>query len=132
MAGIRQAANTLTRATSRQPKTILGFVAIALGIVCAFSGTAVVALSRVSTLHWLILPIIVAVVVIVVAVLVVVFVIAWKDPTKVMLGEVTAEEFIQYQRLSLGDSESGERATTIIETSPEKVGDASATEDESQ
>ncbi len=47
-----------------------------------------------------------------------VLVITWKDPSRLMLGEVTGREFTAIQTLRMGDNVSGERAERIIGPSP--------------
>jgi hypothetical protein len=42
-----------------------------------------------------------------------VLLIALKDPTKLMLGQVSGKEFIEYQRLTQGDSLAGEFVETV-------------------
>ena len=97
----------------RAPKTVLGFFAIVLGIVVAGASVALGIFSRTPALHNLITPILLFVAVLIVALLVGVFITAWKDPTVLMLGEISGEAFIENRKLTLGDSVFGETRENI-------------------
>lgn len=95
------------------PKTILGFFALVVGIVAAAVVGGVAVLATDAALHHLIVPVLIFFGVLVVAVLIAVLSIALRDPTKLQLGEVSAREFIEYQRLTLGDSMAGESVENV-------------------
>lgn len=86
----------------------MGFFAIVLTIV--LSGTAILVgiLAQASSLHQLIVPILIFTGAFVLLVVVGVFVTAWRDPTILMLGQITGEVFLQHKRIVLGDSAMGE------------------------
>ena len=113
MAGIGETTRRIAGAQVRTPKTILGFFAIVLGILATGAALVIGALAGEPALHKLIAPILLFVAALIVIVLVGVFVTAWKDPTILMLGEVSGEAFIENRRLSLGDSIRGEQIEEI-------------------
>jgi hypothetical protein len=86
------AAEVLTSATDRAPKTVLGFFAIALAILASACAVVVGLLARVDALHALIPWVLGFGASVLVAVLAGVFITAWKDPTILMLGQVTGEK----------------------------------------
>jgi hypothetical protein len=92
----------------RTPKTVLGFFALLIGILFVSATWVIRILASRIELHYLIIPVLVFLAAILVLVLVGVFVTAWRDPTILMLGQVTGEVYLQYRRLVLGDSASGE------------------------
>jgi hypothetical protein len=100
-------------ANYRSPKTILGFFAIVVGILVSGATLVIGILSGVSDLRYLIVPILVFAALLVVAVLVGVFITAWKDPTVLMLGQISGEVFIENRRLTLGDHMSGEYSEDV-------------------
>lgn len=98
----------------RPPKTILGFCAIIMAIVSSGTVIGIGILSRYEALHHLIAAILIFTGSVTVAVLVAVFVTGWKDPTILMLGEVSPEAYIANRKLTLGDSASGEFTDEIL------------------
>jgi hypothetical protein len=102
------------------PKTVLGFYAIVLGILAAAGAAAIKFLAGEPDLHHLVAPILVFVGAVIVLILLGVFAVTLKDPTKLQLGQITGREYIEAQRLTLGDSNSGE----FIETLPVLGGEA--------
>ena len=104
----QQAAEAVTAANYRSPKTVLGFFAIIVGILITGATFVVGIFSREAALHSLIVPVLLFCGGLVVVVLVGVFVTAWKDPTILMLGQVTGDVYIANRRLTLGDSNAGE------------------------
>lgn len=99
----------VAQARTRTPKTVLGFFAIVLGIVAMSAAGVIAAIVGTPALHGLIVPILLFAGVLIVAVLVGVFLTAWRDPTVLMLGEVTGETFVEHRRLTLGDSTRGDQ-----------------------
>lgn len=97
----------------RAPKTILGFFAFTLGSLAIGAAVVIKALVGAPALHGLIVPILLFVAVLILGVLGGVFITAWKDPTILMLGEVSDEAFIENRRLSLGDSIRGDQTEEI-------------------
>jgi hypothetical protein len=92
----------------RAPRTILAFLG---SLVAISAGTAVglaFALSGVSSLHYLIVGFVVFVLLLVCACGGVVVFFAWKDPSKLMLGQVTAQDYIAIQKHTMGDDVYGE------------------------
>jgi hypothetical protein len=43
-----------------------------------------------------------------------VIIIAWKDPSRLMLGPITASEYTNIRRLHLGDDQQGEHSARVI------------------
>lgn len=97
----------------RTPKTVLGFFALILAILFLSSTWIIRILASSPELHYLIVPILLFLAAILLLVLVGVFITAWRDPTILMLGQVTGEVYLQYRRLALGDSAMGESIEDI-------------------
>lgn len=104
----------ISRGTYTRPKTVLGFFGIVLlilvGGVVALSGVV----GRYSLPHGLIWGALAFTAVIFVLILIEVFGHLRRDPTHLMLGEMSGQEFTDYQKMTMGDSLTGE----VIETSP--------------
>jgi hypothetical protein len=113
------AAQSLAAASVKSPKTILGFFAAVIAILFAGATVVVGILARDPILHHLIVPILVYSGILIVVVLGGVFFTAWKDPTILMLGQVTGEVFIQHKKLILGDSFSGEFTEEVVLQNPD-------------
>ncbi len=100
------------------PRTVLGFYATVLGIL--FTGVigaiAVLASSKVGT--WLIPWLLVFLAVLVVALIGGVFILNARDPSKLMLGQITGTEYAVINRASLGDSLTGERVEMLLTQQP--------------
>jgi hypothetical protein len=94
---------------TEQPRTVLGFYAISAGIM--FSGMVglIGVLGWTGEAAWLIPYLAIAAVAIFISMIVGVFVVNLKAPEKLMLGRVSGSEFVEIQRVQLGDSRSGER-----------------------
>lgn len=112
---IRQAVEAVTSRESTAPRTILGFLLAMYAVLLAGSVAVVIAL--VSTGSSSLIPYVLAFIGLMTVVLgAAVLVITWKDPTRLMLGQITGREYAAIRReLTFGDSESGERKTTFIE-----------------
>jgi hypothetical protein len=95
------------------PKTVLGFCAVVLGIVATacVAATGVLA-SRDSTDGYALLPL-AFFALFTVAMFVAVWWVLVKDPIKLQLGHVTGREYIDYQKLTLGDSIAGDEVRTL-------------------
>jgi len=103
----------------RSPKTILGFFALVLGIAVVGAAVAIRTLAQTTNLHNLVLPILMFTGGLVIFVIVAVLAIALIDPTKLMLGEISDEAYIENRKLSLGDSLHGEQVELVqVSASP--------------
>jgi hypothetical protein len=100
------------------PKSILGFFGIVFLILVAAALTAVVALASEASSRHLIGPILIFIGVFAVLLVVGVGFVAWKDPTKLMLGQVNTRDLIEYRQLTLGSSSTGERLETVAVAQP--------------
>lgn len=98
----------LSAASFRSPKTVLGFFAAVIALVLTAASFLVAVLAREAGLHGLVLPVLGYLGVLIVAVLLFVCVAAWKDPTMLMLGQVTGEAYLANKKLTMGDSSAGE------------------------
>jgi hypothetical protein len=100
------------------PRSILGFFGVLFLIVVCGGLGALIALAQENSLHHLIGPILIFVGALAVVLVVGVFFVAWNDPTKLMLGQVSTRDLIEYRKLTLGSSATGERLETVavIET----------------
>jgi hypothetical protein len=96
------------------PKTVLGFLAIMTSILASAAVLVAWLCSGSSSLHYLIPIILIIFIVIFIAIVVVVLVISWKDPSKLMLGQITGREYVAIQRLTLGDSNAGEHIDSLV------------------
>jgi hypothetical protein len=70
--------------------------------------------SSVISLHYLIPIVLVVFGVIFIAIIAVVLTFSWKDPSKLMLGQITGREYAVIQRLTLGDSNAGEHIDNLV------------------
>ena len=104
----KEASHTIKSTNYKSPKTILGFFAIVVGILIAGTSAVIGLLSRVDALHSYIPWVLLFAAFVVVSVLVGIFVTAWKDPTVLMLGQISGQDYIENKKLTLGDSNSGE------------------------
>lgn len=114
---IREIAHEIRGGTYRSPKTILGFFAIVVGLVLAAVVTTVAVLARAESLHALIPWILGFAAILVVVVLAGIFFTAWKDPTVLMLGQITGHDYIENRKLTLGDSIAGEYIEDVVQSS---------------
>jgi hypothetical protein len=104
MPGLHEGSEALTSASIRAPKTVLGYFAVALGLLCTTAVGLVWAFARTPALHHLIQPVMIFVGIVVVVLIVGVFITAWIDPTILMLGQVTGEIYMANRRRRLGDA----------------------------
>lgn len=100
------------------PKTVLGFFAIVLGIVLAASASATLILSRSErTVEYI--PFVLAFAgLFILALVALVSTVMIVSPAKLMLTGVSGREFVEIQRLTLGDSMTGKRPVDIILPQP--------------
>jgi len=114
------------------PKTIVGFLVAMYGILVAGSGAAAVGLANTDK-SGLVPYILVFIAVITVALGVAVLVITWKDPSRLMLGQVSGREYAAIRYIAQGDDASGERlerllgsgepGAAVVEAPPEATGE---------
>jgi len=78
-------------------------------IVAGFALGAIVAFAGNDDLHWLIVPVLLFFGASVVALVAVVLRLAQKDPTPLVLGEMTGKDWIAHKQLIMGDSLQGDR-----------------------
>ena len=116
--GLHQIAQAVRSGQYTRPKTVLGFFWGVLAIAISGAVAAVWVLASNSSLHSLIAPILIFIGGLVVVVLLAVFVAMIKDPTMLMLGEMTGREYVAYRALTMGDSTTGERVEQIIDSLP--------------
>jgi uncharacterized membrane protein len=96
------------------PKTVLGFFGVMIGIAATALICIVWLLKDVARLAYLV-PIVLAVfIAIFLFVLISVMIIALKDPSKLMLGQISGSDYAEIQRMTLGDSSSGERVESVV------------------
>jgi len=97
---------------SSQPRTILGFlfgIATVIGSMAAIVSIALVG----SDLEWLIVVILGVAVVVITGIAIAVLRQTRRDPAGLMLGQITGSEYARIRQLTLGDSKTGERLTTV-------------------
>ncbi len=97
------------------PKTVLGFFAIMIGIAGTTAVAAIAFIAGVDKLRYLVPVILIVFLVVFLSVMIVVMVLSWKDPSKLMLGQITGRDYvlIQQQKMTLGDSTSGEHVDEV-------------------
>jgi hypothetical protein len=88
------------------PKTILGFLASIAAICAAVVVGLAFALAGTSSLHYLIVGFAGFLLVLICVVVGIVVTFAWKDPSKLQLGQVSAKDYIAIQ--TMGDDTYGE------------------------
>jgi hypothetical protein len=71
-------------------------------------------LSSKPNLYYLIPIVLIVFVILFILVISAVLLIGWKDPSKLMLGQITGRDYALIQRLTLGDSNAGERVQDVI------------------
>ena len=109
---VQHAFESITGRQSTAPRTILGFF---LGLFTVAVSGAVGATFALADSEWDgLIPFIWAFVGLITVLLgVAVFVIAWKDPSKLMLGQISGHDYLAIRRLTLGDSSVGERRDVL-------------------
>ena len=105
---LREATRAVTAANYRAPKTILGFFALVVAILSSSTVVVIGILARVPALHGLIIPVLLLLAGIAGAAIGGVIATAWKDPTILMLGQVSGKIYIANRKLTLGDSATGD------------------------
>jgi hypothetical protein len=105
---LREATRAMTAANYRAPKTILGFFALVVAILSSSTVVVIGIIARVPALHGLIIPVLLLLAGIAAAAIGGVIATAWKDPTILMLGQVSGEIYIANRKLTLGDSTTGD------------------------
>jgi hypothetical protein len=126
---LQQAIQAVGGATSGTPRTILGFLWGVLLLLLS-SGVAVIGFAvGHEKLYYLIPSVVIGGVAFAAMEVVAVLVIAVFDPTKLMLSQISGEEYIKHRQVILGDSASGERAVTVPSPSALAVVEATAQEE---
>jgi hypothetical protein len=112
---VRQAVEAVTSRESSAPRTILGFLLAMYTVL--LTGSAGVVIALVSTGSSGLIPWVLAfAATITIALSVAVLTITWKDPTRLMLGQITGREYAAIRReLTFGDDVSGEHRTQLTE-----------------
>jgi hypothetical protein len=125
-----------------RPKTVLGFYWGVIATILAGTVAAVTALSRQDSTDGLVLPVLIFGGLTSLLILVFVFYLNVKAPPKLMLGEITGRDYITYERMTLGDSVTGEQLETasyplaveqaepLMMSLPSSSSDAGETEEE--
>lgn len=93
----------------RSPKTLLGFLGVVVLIMSSFTFAVTLVLADNESLRWLVGPLLLVFFIGVVVLVVVVIRLAQRDPTPLVLGEMSGEDWIAHRRLVVGDSDLGER-----------------------
>lgn len=99
---------------TENPKTVLAFFATVLGIVLAAVVVAVGLLVRANGPEGTVVGVLIFGGVIATLLITAVFVLTVLDPSKLMLGQVTGTEYAEIQRVTLGDSSTGERTAALL------------------
>lgn len=119
------------------PKTVLGFYAGVMAIVELGVVGVITVLATNDSLRYLVPWTLLFAALVLVALIGIVVAMNIRDPSKLQLGQMTGREFIDYQRLTLGDSVSGEyteevsgRHSVLLGESPKVLGAKSDQENE--
>jgi hypothetical protein len=96
------------------PKTVLAFYGTVLAILTAGGAGMIAALAETHQATFLIPWIAGFVGAVIVLVLIGVFVLTLFDPSALMLGQVSASDYAALHRIRLGDSDIGERESTLL------------------
>jgi hypothetical protein len=108
----QQVTQAFSRGEYSSPKTLLGFLgAIYVAVLAFFLAVTIVVVSS-DSVRWLIGPILLFVALGTVGLLAAVLYFARKDPTPLVLGQITGGEFNEHRRITQGDSLRGERILT--------------------
>lgn len=111
---LQHATRVIRRSQTESPKTVLGFFATTLAVLLTFIGIAIAVLARYQTYTELIPFLLFFGALAFIGLLTGVFyIILFRDPSQLMLGQVTGSEYAEIQRVQLGDSRSGERQLPI-------------------
>jgi hypothetical protein len=105
------------------PKTVLGFAGIMISIIATVVIAALWIIADKPTLRYLVPLIIAGFFVAAIGIICLVLRMCWKDPSKLMLGQITGRDYALIQRLTLGDSTSGDKSSDIVVSVAEIVGD---------
>jgi hypothetical protein len=131
MPPIHQLTHAIRTGEYRSPRTVLGFFAGMVGIAATVLIFVIWLLEKSANLRYLIPIVLTVFLAIFLFVLVGVMLIALKDPSKLMLGQISGRDYAEIQRVTLGDSRSGEHVENvmIIPPSPSMITvDAAVTE----
>lgn len=113
-------------AKTHNPKTVLGFFGIVIGIVVAACSTFTTILATTNQGTWLIPWIVLGGAAFVVVLTAALFVVMLVNPSKLMLMGVTGTEFMAIQTATLGDSRSGIRPAQNVLVIQDGAGTAAA------
>lgn len=116
MTSSSEALRAIKSKRTENPKTILGFYAIIVGILAAGGVSVTVVTTVVGDPRGILLPVLVFIALVIVALLVIVIILNFRDPSRLMLGKVTGDEYVDIQKITLGDSNAGERPVTLVAT----------------
>jgi hypothetical protein len=119
---------SISKKESSTPRTILGFLLGMYGVLVAASVTTILGLAA-SDSSGAIPYVLAFIALITIALGVSVIAIAWKDPSRLMLGQVTASEYANIRQLHLGDDKRGERAVSVVGST--LLGEKSASDEDS-
>jgi hypothetical protein len=112
---IKQAVESISQRQSSSPRTILGFLLGMYGALIGGSAAVIIGLVASSSDEYI--PFVLAFAALVTLALgCAVIIIAWKDPSRLMLGQVTASEYATIRRLHLGDDKQGEHVGRVVGT----------------
>jgi hypothetical protein len=118
MPPIHQLTHAVRRGEFKSPKTVLGFFAGMVGIAASVMVLTIWLVERTASLRYIVPSVLIAFLAIFLLVLISVMVIALKDPSKLMLGQISGRDYAEIQKITLGDSSSGERVERMIVTPP--------------
>jgi hypothetical protein len=112
---VNEAIRRVSQSRSQNPKTILAFYATVLGLTLTADVAVVAVLASTDVLTGLIPWLLGFAGLMSLALMVAVFVIALKDPSKLMLGQVSGTEYVEIQRLSVDAGRATEQIAPQLE-----------------
>jgi hypothetical protein len=113
MPPVHQFTRAIRSGEYKSPKTVLGFFAGMIGIAATVLISAIWLLERTPSLRYLVPITLVVFLMIFLFVLISVLVITMKDPSRLMLGQISGRDYAEIQKVTLGDSSSGERVESV-------------------
>ncbi|GIG40499.1 hypothetical protein [Cellulomonas phragmiteti] len=101
MSGVSEAVQGFHSKRTENPKTVLAFYATILGLALTADTALVGVLASTGESTWLIPWLILFAGTLSIGLLAAVFFVALRDPSKLMLGQVTGEQYVEIQKLTL-------------------------------
>lgn len=116
MVGLGETVSSVQRIATHNPKTVVGFCSLVSVVEVAGCVLLILILASTGVTTWLIPWLALMILLIPTGILVTVLAIAARDPSKLMLGEVSGTEYAEIQRVSVAISEATREEPREIES----------------